>query len=107
MKINNDLIELIKQANQMNILAEQDQIEMENFKKLSASEKVELHDNFKDFIKKINDHADKMEQLIIKLAETESDEHVISLHSLMVKYIDCEDYEKCHEISQKIKNYNK
>jgi len=107
MKINNDLIQLIKEANKMNVLANQDEIEIEKFKKLSNFDKIEQEFEFKDFLKKINDHADKMEQLAIEIITTEPDEYVRSLHSLLVKYIDSENYEKCHEVSEKIKNYNK
>lgn len=105
MKINNDLIEMIRNINKMSDLINSDQLEIEKIQNLSNFDEIQEYD-IKDTLNKINDRIDKTEQLVHKIMEIEPNEYIRTLYLSLVKYIELENYEKCHEISKKIKNYN-
>lgn len=105
MNINNNLIGLIREVNRMNTILEEDDEKMEKFNKLSKSQKMDEIDHFRSTLKKVQDNADAVERLVFQIVKTEPDTVLRALHVSLVTYLDCEDYEKCHEISEQIKNY--
>lgn len=107
MDINKDLIGLIREVNRMNIILEEDDEKMEKFNKLSKSKKMDEIDDLKTVLKKVQENADDVERLVFQIVKTEPDTVLRALHVSLVTYLDCEDYEKCHEISEQIKNYKR
>lgn len=93
-EINNNLITLIRELNKVSEIINEDSEKMDNRK-----------DNEQIDLSTINRNLDFAEDLVIKIVKTEPDPVLRSLHFELATSIDKEEYEKCQEVSDKIKNY--
>ena len=108
-EINNDLIRMIRELNQLSSMIDEDDQVLDDVSSLSDEEKMnnfdEYTNNLKKDLSKINERLDLTEDLIFKIVKIEPDPVLRSLHVSLTDFLDKEDYEKCHELSNKIKNY--
>ena len=106
--INHDLIKMIRELNKMTLLIEERDDKLDQIDELLNDEELENIEKYVDeldnHILKINNDIDNVDNLINEIYKIEPNYLLRTLYFSLVDFLDTENYEKCEEISNIIKN---